>query len=83
MRTHPWLSRMFAHCGHQGGTISKDELKQLMTTLGLKPSKEELDAMVDEIDSDGNGGAQTQPPQQQEPECQPQRQQRQQRQQQQ
>ena len=39
----------------QGGTISKDELKQLMTTLGLKPSKEELDAMVDEIDSDGNG----------------------------
>ena len=74
---------MFAHCGHQGGTISKDELKQLMTTLGLKPSKEELDAMVDEIDSDGNGGAQTQPPQQQEPECQPQRQQRQQQQQQQ
>ena len=39
----------------KGGTISKDELKQLMTTLGLKPSKDELDAMVDEIDSDGNG----------------------------
>ena len=39
----------------KGGTISKDELKQLMTTLGLKPSQEELNAMVDEIDSDGNG----------------------------
>ena len=39
----------------KGGTISKDELKQLMTTLGLRPSQEELNAMVDEIDSDGNG----------------------------
>lgn len=39
----------------RGGTISKDELQQLMVTLGLKPSKEEIDAMVDEIDSDGNG----------------------------
>merc|ERR1719450_443194 len=38
-----------------GGSISKDELKQLMNTLGLKPSQEELDAMVNEIDSDGNG----------------------------
>jgi len=39
----------------KGGTISKDELKQLMTTLGLKPSQDELNAMVDEIDADGNG----------------------------
>ena len=39
----------------KGGTISKDELKQLMTTLGLWPSQEELNAMVDEIDADGNG----------------------------
>ena len=39
----------------KGGTISKEELKQLMTTLGLKPSAEELNAMVDEIDTDGNG----------------------------
>ena len=39
----------------KGGTISKDELKQLMNTLGLKPSQEELNAMVDEIDADGNG----------------------------
>ena len=39
----------------KGGTISKDELKTLMTTLGLRPTQEELNAMVDEIDSDGNG----------------------------
>jgi len=39
----------------KGGTISKSELKQLMNTLGLKPSQEELNAMVDEIDEDGNG----------------------------
>ena len=34
---------------------SKDELKQLMSTLGLKPTQEELNQMVDEIDADGNG----------------------------
>ena len=39
----------------KGGTISKDELKQLMNTLGLKPTQEELNQMVDEIDADGNG----------------------------
>ena len=39
----------------KGGTISKDELKQLMTTLGLKPSQEELNAMVEEIDADKSG----------------------------
>jgi len=38
-----------------GGSISKDELRQLMHTLGLKPSQEEIDAMVSEIDQDGNG----------------------------
>jgi calmodulin len=39
----------------KGGTISKDELRQLMTTLGLKPTQDELNSMVDEIDQDGNG----------------------------
>ena len=39
----------------KGGSISKDELKQLMTTLGLKPTQEELNAMVDEIDTDKSG----------------------------
>ena len=39
----------------KGGTISRDELKQLMTTLGLKPTQEELNSMVEEIDTDGNG----------------------------
>eukprot|EP00741_Cyanophora_paradoxa_P005884 tig00000113_g5702.t1 len=38
-----------------GGSISKEELGQLMHTLGLRPSQEELDAMVAEIDQDGNG----------------------------
>jgi calmodulin len=39
----------------KGGTISKQELKQLMNTLGLRPTMEELDAMLDEIDADGSG----------------------------
>ncbi|KAJ1631021.1 calcium binding protein [Pavlovales sp. CCMP2436] len=39
----------------KGGTISKAELKQLMNTLGLRPSQEELNAMVDEIDANGSG----------------------------
>ncbi|KAG8467156.1 hypothetical protein KFE25_000472 [Diacronema lutheri] len=39
----------------KGGTISKAELKQLMNTLGLRPSQQELNAMVDEIDADGSG----------------------------
>lgn len=39
----------------KGGSISKAELKQLMNTLGLRPSQEELNTMVDEIDADGSG----------------------------
>ena len=39
----------------KGGTISKEELRQLMNTLGLKPTQEELNSMVEEIDTDGNG----------------------------
>ena len=37
------------------GTISKDELKQLMSNLGQNLSNEELDAMMGEVDTDGNG----------------------------
>ncbi|KAJ3046380.1 Calmodulin-3 [Rhizophlyctis rosea] len=38
-----------------GGTISKDELAQLMKTLGLRASKVELETMVNEIDVGGTG----------------------------
>eukprot|EP00033_Pygsuia_biforma_P001676 GCRY01001880.1.p1 GENE.GCRY01001880.1~~GCRY01001880.1.p1 ORF type:complete len:153 (-),score=19.73 GCRY01001880.1:90-548(-) len=39
----------------KGGTISKDELFELMISLGLNPTKEYIDAMVKEIDADGSG----------------------------
>ncbi len=38
-----------------GGTISKEELKTLMATLGFRPSEAELSHMVAEIDVDGDG----------------------------
>jgi calmodulin len=38
-----------------GGSISKDELKELMETLGLRPTDDELDAMMAEVDGDGSG----------------------------
>ena len=37
------------------GTISRVELKTLMKSLGQKLSDAELDAMMDEVDTDGNG----------------------------
>jgi Ca2+-binding EF-hand superfamily protein len=37
------------------GSIDKHELKSLMDSLGQKLSSEELDAMMDEVDTDGNG----------------------------
>jgi calmodulin len=37
------------------GTISVDELEQLLETVGLRLQASELDAMVREIDLDGNG----------------------------
>lgn len=37
------------------GSISKSELKHLMSNLGQRLSDEELDAMMGEVDTDGNG----------------------------
>ena len=38
-----------------GGSISKNELGELLETLGVKASPEELDAMLREVDTDGSG----------------------------
>lgn len=38
-----------------GGSISKTELGELLDTLGVKASPEELDAMLREVDTDGSG----------------------------
>ena len=37
------------------GSISRSELKKLMKNLGQSLSDAELDAMMDEVDTDGNG----------------------------
>ena len=39
----------------KGGSISRDELGELMDTLGIWASKEEIDLMINEIDEDNNG----------------------------
>ena len=39
----------------KGGSISSTELTELMSTLGINASQEEIRAMVSEIDTDGNG----------------------------
>ena len=38
-----------------GGTITAEELGEVMKSLGQKPSKAQLTAMVNEIDADGDG----------------------------
>lgn len=38
-----------------GGSISKAELSELLDTLGIDATPEEVDLMISEIDSDGNG----------------------------
>jgi len=38
-----------------GGTITKEELGELMDTLGIDATPEEIDLMISEIDSDSNG----------------------------
>eukprot|EP00946_MAST-07B_sp_MAST-7B-sp1_P002463 g2463.t1 len=39
----------------KGGSIGSEELADLMSTLGIDASREEIRAMVSEIDEDGNG----------------------------
>ena len=39
----------------KGGSISTEELSELMATLGISASRDEIHAMVNEIDKDGNG----------------------------
>eukprot|EP00924_Labyrinthula_sp_SR-Ha-C_P006738 snap_masked-scaffold_29-processed-gene-3.0-mRNA-1 protein AED:0.03 eAED:0.05 QI:0/-1/0/1/-1/1/1/0/172 len=38
-----------------GGSISNEELRELMQTLGINATQEEVDNMVREIDQDANG----------------------------
>mmetsp|Transcript_10595 Transcript_10595/g.18696 ORF Transcript_10595/g.18696 Transcript_10595/m.18696 type:complete len:152 (-) Transcript_10595:80-535(-) len=38
-----------------GGTITKEELGELMDTLGIDATPEEIDLMINEIDQDSNG----------------------------
>jgi len=38
-----------------GGTITKEELGELMDTLGIDATAEEIDLMINEIDQDSNG----------------------------
>lgn len=38
-----------------GGTITKEELGELMDTLGIDATPEEIDLMINEIDQDNNG----------------------------
>jgi calmodulin len=38
-----------------GGSISKEELGQLMETLGIHASPDEIDLMVNEIDKNNDG----------------------------
>uniref|UniRef100_UPI00358E147D troponin C, skeletal muscle-like n=1 Tax=Myxine glutinosa TaxID=7769 RepID=UPI00358E147D len=39
----------------RGGDINTSELGNVMTLLGQNPSKEELDAIIEEVDEDGSG----------------------------
>ena len=40
-----------------GGDISTKELGTVMRMLGQNPSREELDAIIEEVDEDGNRGS--------------------------
>jgi Ca2+-binding EF-hand superfamily protein len=38
-----------------GGTINQEELEEMMKTLGMKPSKEEVMTLMDAVDADKSG----------------------------
>eukprot|EP01041_Mallomonas_annulata_P000569 gene569-1098_t len=38
-----------------GGTITKEELGELMDTLGIDANPDEIDQMISEVDKDGSG----------------------------
>ena len=38
-----------------GGSLSADEVKQLMELLGMKLKQDDVDQMIAEIDADGSG----------------------------
>lgn len=39
----------------KGGTLSVEEVKQLMELLGMRSRIDEVESMIQEIDADGNG----------------------------
>jgi len=39
----------------KSGYIDRDELKQLMISLGQKMTEDQIDAMVEEVDTNGDG----------------------------
>ncbi len=49
------LKQAFDFFDKDGDGISKEELQQAMLTFGKNPDEEELDAMIEAADQDGNG----------------------------
>ncbi len=48
-----WSFRVFDKDGN--GSITADEFKHFMTTMGEKFSEEEVDEIIHEVDKDGDG----------------------------
>jgi hypothetical protein len=50
------LTKMFVeYDADNSGTIDRDELSQALADLGLRMSKDEMDGVMQRLDSDGNG----------------------------